>query len=532
MKLFKTALFFFACLGLAFVTFAQTNQPPNRTFLKGIFTARPGTVIELTNNNNEVLSVTAGNDGNPIFSRNSFSFIIRYVIGANYQVRISKAPAGQVCNIYANAEGTVKENVNELRVGCDSAELVSRSSDDKSFGTFYDSNSVVIGGKGADEGRYVAFVSSAVGLGGSKGKFRQIMWRDRNTGETRIVSATANGGEGNQNSFAPAISADGKSVAFESYATNLVPTDTNNARDIFVWNADRNTITAVSTRQGETEANYQSYEPTISGDGNLIAFTSDATNLIPNIMGISSTNVYLKDIRSGAIKIISVDEKTKKGGGGSVPSISEDGTRIAFCNFAPLNSEDKNNLWDIYVWENGNPKLKRISKTSSGTERNQGDDSSSRVVSPSISGNGKFVAFATTATNMVSNDTNGLQDVFVADVDSGRVVAASIGADGTKGNGDSPIGQGEKIAISNDGNWVAFSTKATNLGGNILMRNLITGEIRAISKETGLTVGQPVMSRDASYIVFGTSRQLDSRFQTSGIFAVFTALSRCRFCPE
>ena len=527
----KIALFCLMVLTFGLVASPQTT-PPQRTFLKGVFTAKPGTIIELANNNDEVLTVTAGNDGNAFYSRNSFSFIIRYVVGANYSVRIKTAPAGQVCTIYANAEGTVRENANDLRVGCDSAELISRSTDDKSFGTFYDSTAPVIGGIGDNEGRYVAFVSYAAGLGGSTGKFRQIIWRDRNTGETRLISATATGGEGNQNSFAPAISADGKSVAFESYATNLVPTDTNGVRDIFVWNYAKNTITAVSTGQGETETNYQSYEPTISGDGNLVAFTSDATNLIPNIMGISSTNVYLKDIRTGSIQIISVDEKTKKGGGGSVPSISEDGSRIAFCNYSPLIAEDKNNLWDIYVWERGNPKLKRVSTTIERSERNQGDDSASRVVAPTISGNGKFVAFATTASNMVSGDTNGKQDVFVVDVDYGRVTRESVEVNDTQGNDDSPIGQGEKIAITYDGRFVAFSTKSTNLGGNVVVRRVWGHENIPASKQTGLTVGAPAMSRNGSYVIFGTSNRLDGRFQSSGIFATFIGLGSCRYCPQ
>lgn len=436
----------------------------------------------------------------------------------------SKTGANPPINTNGNTDNTNPNNENPIVSNPYNVkwDLVSRSTDNKSLGTYYENWTPVIGGKGEDEGRYVAFVSQTAGIGGSTGKSRQIIWRDRKTGETRLVSASATGGEGNQNSLAPAISADGKSVAFESYATNLVPTDTNGARDIFVWNADKNTITAVSTGQGETEANYQSYEPTISGDGNLIAFTSNATNLIPNVMGISSYNVYLKDIRSGSIKIISFDEKTKKGGGGSNPSISEDGTRIAFYNYAPLTTEDTNNLWDIYVWMSGNPKLKRISTTAEGGNKDQGDDSSSRVVAPAISGNGKFVAYSTTATNVVGGDTNKSQDVFVVEIDSGRVSRASVGSDNAEGNGDSPIGQGEKIAISYDGNLIAFSTKATNLGGNILLRNLSNNQIIPISTETGLTVSQPVMSRNGSFVAFGTSSELDGRFKSSGIFSVFT----------
>lgn len=399
-------------------------------------------------------------------------------------------------------------------------DLVTRSSDDKIFGTFFETFTPVIGGSGADEGRYVAFVTYTKGLGGGSGKYRQVVWRDRKTGETRLVSQGMNNAEGNQNSHAPAISADGKSVAFESYATNLTP-DSNNVRDVFVWNYDRNTVSAVSENRG-IEANSECFEPTINGDGSLIAFTSSADNLAPGVAGTSTVNVYLRDMRSGAVTLISKKEKDGKGGGGSRPSISEDGSRIAFYNYFPLTEEDKNNLWDIYVWQSGMSKLKRVSKTASGADKDQGDESSSRVVSPAISGNGRFVAFATTATNMVAGDTNKLQDVFVVEIDSGKIVRASTGENNLQSDGDAPVGQGEKIAISHDGNLVAFSAKAKNLGGNILMKNILTNQLIKISTDIDSTVSQPAMSKNGNAIVFGSNRRLDTRFQSSGIFTVST----------
>lgn len=405
-------------------------------------------------------------------------------------------------------------------------DFVSRSTDDKSLGTFYDSTAPVIGGKGEDEGRYVAFVSYAVGLGGSKGKFRQIIWRDRKTGETKMISASAVNGEGNGNSFAPAISADGKSVAFESYATNLVPVDSNGVRDVFVWNYDRNTISAVSDAPGGIEANSEAFEPTISADGRYIAFSSSASTLTPGVDGTSTVNVFLKDMQTGTVTLISRDEKTKKGGGGSSPSISDDGSRIAFYNYFPLTSDDKNTLWDIYVWQRGNPKLKRVSMTAEGSDRDQGSESSSRVVAPTISGNGQFVTFATTANNMVGGDTNKVQDAFVVEIDSGRVSRLSLGKDNQEPDLDTPIGQGEKISITSDGKWVVFSSNAKNLGGNILLKNIQTGEMKIISNSQGVTVGRPDISRDGNYVIFGTNQRLDSRFQSSGIFVNYVGLNR------
>lgn len=457
-----------------------------------------------------------------------------FPVGDNYVFRQTGGP--RQCRM-TNAAGVVPANPVTINADCSKSggsgggtvpptnsfpaiDLVSRSSDDKIFGTFFETWQPVIGGTGDDEGRYVAFVTYTKGLGGGTGKFRQIVWRDRKTGETRVISRSASGEEGNQNSLSPAISADGKSVAFESYATNLVPVDSNGTRDIFVWNYDRNTVTAVSENRG-TEADAQCMEPTISADGSLIAFSSNASNLASGVDGTSTTNVFLRDMRSGAVTLISKNEMTGKGGGGSNPSISEDGSRIAFYNYAPLTKEDKNSLWDIYVWD-GSSKLKRISKTTSGGDKDQGDESSSRVVAPSISGNGRYVAFATTATNMVAGDGNGLQDVFVAEVDSGRVVWASSVDGNMAGDGDSPFGQGEKIAISYDGNLVAFSSKAKNLGGNIVIKNLATNRITPVSTDVTSTIGPPSMSRSGYYVIFGTNRQLDSRFSSSGTFVVYS----------
>lgn len=402
-------------------------------------------------------------------------------------------------------------------------DLVSRSTDDKKFGTFYDSNSPDIGGIGDDEGRFVTFVSYAAGLGNSTGKYRQIIWRDRKTGETRVISQGMNGAESNGNSFAPSISADGKSVAFESYATNLVPIDTNKVRDVFVWNYDTNTVTAVSDAPGGMEANSECFEPSISGDGRFIVFSSSASNLTSGVDGNSTVNLFLKDMQTGTVTLVSVDPKTKKGGGGSRGSISEDGSRIAFYNYFPLTTDDKNNLWDIYVWERSNPKLKRVSLTSDRMERDQGTESSSRVITPKISGDGRFVTFSTTAKNMSSGDTNGLQDAFRVEIDSGQVTVLSFD-NGNFGDGDSPVGQGEKIPLTFDGSKTVFTSKAANLGGSLVMQNLVEGSnLRAITPKKSsdgveFSIGVPAISRNGKCVAFGSNIKLDKRFPSSGIF--------------
>jgi Tol biopolymer transport system component len=235
--------------------------------------------------------------------------------------------------------------------------------------------------------------------------------------------------------------------------------------------------------------------------------------------------------------MISIDPIAQKGGGGSRPSISYDGNRIAFySNAATLVANDNNGIWDIFLWEKNNAVLKRVSLTADGKERNQGNESANRIVAPAISGNGRYIAFTTTADNMIpGGESNIFQDVFVYDINTGTTVIASNSSAGKPGNADSPIEQGEKIALSFDGNWVAFSTNASNLGvpaANVVMHNMSTGKNQLISSVSGSSVGRPSISYSGSYVVFGIGAKLDSRFPSSGIFANYTGVGPCRFCPE
>jgi Tol biopolymer transport system component len=511
--------------------------PDGNSLLYGIFSAPAGTAIVLQNNSKNDLTLTTRKETGKTYSTNTFNFPIPLLDGAKFKVTLKKITPGQTAGIYAGADGLMPQPDNKLRVGCDfTYDLVCRSSNDGSFSTFYESSDPSVGGNTGEEGRYVTFVSSAVGFAGATGKHRQIFWRDRNTGVTKLISAGTGGEEGNGDSYAPAISGDGKAVAFESYSTNLIVNDKNGLRDIFVWHSNTNKMERVSIGEGGKEANGESYEPSVSGDGDLIAFTSTASNISETGKGISNNNVFLRDMKLERSMMISVDPVAKKGGGGSRPSISYDGTRIAFySNTATLVADDNNGIWDIFLWDKSNAKLKRVSLTADGKERSQGNESANRIVSPAISGNGRYIAFTTTAPNMVPGDINSYQDVFVYDINTSNTVIASNGANGIPGNADSPIEQGEKIAISFDGKWVAFSTKASNLGvpaANVVMHNMATGESRAVSAVVGSSVGRPSISYTGAYIVFGIGGKLDSRFPASGIFANYTGVGPCRFCPE
>lgn len=516
---------------------AKEIVAPGSSLLYGMFSAPTGTGIVLQNNGKNDFVLAARKESGKSFSTNTFNFTTPFLDGTKYKVTLKKAPIGQTCAIYAGGEGLISQNANTLRVGCDfTYDVVSRSSNDGTFSTFYESSDPVVGGNEGEEGRYIVFISSSTGFAGSTGKHRQVFWRDRNTGTTKLISAAPNGDEGNGDSYFPAISGDGKSVAFESYSSNLVQSDKNGFRDIFVWHSSTNKIETVSIGANGTEANAESFEPSVSGDGNLIAFTSTASNISTTEKGISNNNVFLRDLKTDTTIMISIDPIARKGGGGSKPSISYDGNRIAFYSHtATLVTDDNNGIWDIFLWEKNIAKLKRVSLTADGKERNQGSESANRIVAPSISGNGHYIAFATTATNMVPGDINNFQDVFVYDINTNSTIIASNASDGKPGNADSPIGQGEKIAISFDGKWVAFSTNATNLGvpaANVVMHNMTSGKNQAVSSVFGSSVGRPSISYSGGYVVFGIGGKLDRRFPSSGIFANYTGIGPCRSCPQ
>lgn len=514
-----------------------TSSTTAGSILSGMYSAPGGANIILQNNGKADLTLIAKKEPGNNFSTNSFEFPAKLLDSTRFKISIKKIPAGQTANIYAGVTGIMPQDKSKPKLGCDyTYDLLSRSSNDKSFSTFYESSEAAVGGNNGEEGRYVTFVTTAVGLDGSTGKHRQIFWRDRNTGTTKQISMGTGGEEGNGDSYSPAISGDGKSVAFESYSSNLVPDDKNGARDIFIWQSATNKIERVSVGEDGKDANAESYEASVSGDGNLVAFTSAAENISKTKKGTSNNNVFLRDLKLQSTIMISIDPSTKNGGGGSNASISYDGTRIAFYSHTgTLVPADNNGLWDIFLWGKDDKKLKRISLTADGKERNQGIESANRIVAPAISGNGRFIAYATTATNMIGEDNNSFQDVYVYDINTNTTLLASKDNKGMAGNEDSPIGQGEKIAISFDGSWVAFSTKATNLGVpavNIVMHNMKTGENRAVSNVTGSSVGRPTISATGGYVVFGIGSKLDSRFQSSGIFANYTGVGLCRSCPE
>jgi len=358
------------------------------------------------------------------------------------------------------------------------------------------------------DGRYVAFASGATNLVASDGNgVSDIFVRDRVAGTTERVSMASDGTPANGSSTASAMNADGRYIAFVSAATNLVVGGTNGRPNVFVRDRvtgttelvsvasdvtclsaslagvsvsadgrfvmfgaltdihsascalpvghyvfvrDRSTRTTelISVAPDGTAANGDSLAGSMSPDGRYVAFSSAATNLVPGGGG----GVFVRD---------RVTRTTELVGLGGSPALSADGRYVAFFSTAAnLVPGDTNMEPDIFVRDRATGTTARVSVASKGTQANNFS------FAPSISADGRYVAFFSVATNLVAGDTNNRGDVFVHDLATGETERVSIASDGTQANGDSCASLNScnpVTAISADGRVVAFESLATNL---------------------------------------------------------------------
>ena len=256
--------------------------------------------------------------------------------------------------------------------------------------------------------------------------------RDRNTGATERVSLDSTGTQGNSDSLSPSISADGRYVAFYSFASNLVTGDSNGASDIFVHDRNTGDTERVSVDSGGTQGNSGSYGPSISSDGRYVAFHSFASNLVAGDSN-GVVDIFVHDRNTGDTERVSLDSSGTQGNSGSAnPSISSDGRYVAFYSFASnLVAGDTNGAYDIFVHDRNTGDTERVSVDSSGTQGN------SDSANASISSDGRYVAFFSGASNLVTGDSNGFSDIFVHDRNSGDTERVSVDSSGTQGNSDS-----------------------------------------------------------------------------------------------
>lgn len=271
------------------------------------------------------------------------------------------------------------------------------------------------------DGRYIAFDSTAYTLVSGDTNFTSdVFVHDRQTGQTTRVSIASDSSQGNGGSGKPSISNDGRYVAFTSLSSNLVPNDTNGYADIFVHDRQTGQTTRVSVASDGSQTNTSFTEwPSISGDGILIAFESLASNLVPNDSG--NLDIFVHNRLNGqTIRVSVASDGTPGNNKSELPFISADGRYIAFYSDASnLVSGDTNNRGDMFVYDRLNHQATRVSVASDGSQA-IGDSSAGGSSLPvSISANGRYIAFISLASNLVLGDTNGKRDIFVRDREGG-----------------------------------------------------------------------------------------------------------------
>jgi Tol biopolymer transport system component len=321
---------------------------------------------------------------------------------------------------------------------------------------------------------------------------------------TSCVSISSAGAPGDSGSLSPAISKDGRYVAFQSYASTLVAGDTNGKSDIFVRDRWTDTTTRISLDSNGIQSDGNSFDPALSADGRYVAFSSDATNLVPGDTN-GLRDIFVRDNATGHVTRVSVDSVGGQADGASItPVISADGRFVAFASFATnLVHGDGSPSADVFVHDNVTGTTTRVSVSSTGVPANDECDQ------PSICGDGHLVAFRSFADNLVPGDTNNAYDVFVHDLTTGRTTRVSLAPSGVEGNGDSVDPR-----LSESGRLIVFSSAASNMapgdGNNqydVFVRNLATGEIELVStnaagQPAGGDCRNPAVSADERWIAF------------------------------
>ena len=250
---------------------------------------------------------------------------------------------------------------------------------------------------------------------------------------TQRVSLSTGGAQAKGDSLTafpgPSISGNSRFVAFESEAGNLVSGDTNHHLDVFVRDRVAGTTRRVSVSTGGHQANGDSWGATISGDGRYVVFASHASNLVAGDTN-GQADVFLRDRVSNTTRRISVSSSGAQANSWSwSASIAASGRYVVFMsNASNLVASDTNGATDVYLRELGSAKTKRVSVSSTGA---QGNGASS---GGSVTPDGRYVAFSSRATNLVTGDTNGYADVFVRDRTAKTTERVSVSSTGQQGS--------------------------------------------------------------------------------------------------
>lgn len=364
------------------------------------------------------------------------------------------------------------------------------------------------------DGRFVAFVSLAENLvSGDTNTAPDVFVRDRLLETTERVSVSSSGRQGDGPSGllnlmgGPSISGDGRFVAFSSEATNLVRGDRNNTADVFVRDRLTGQTTRVSVATGGAEANAGGTEPDISRDGRFVAFLSNADNIVPD--NNFTADVFVHDRQTGVTERISEAPDGSDANSQSLfaPRLSAEGRFVYFSSFASnlVAGDPDNQDVDAYLFDRQTQTMTAITS----------DRPSSQVLNHGtaggISGDGRYLTFTTQDITFITPDTNGFfEDAWLVDRQTGDEVLVGVNDAGQQGDDSNFAGD-----VSDDGRFVTFVSRSTNLGGptnfreNVYVRDRMAGTTRLASvasdgAEGDLDSIEPALTPDGLVVAFAS----------------------------
>ena len=346
-----------------------------------------------------------------------------------------------------------------------------------------------------------------------------VYLHDRLTGTTEVISRDTGGGNPNGNCDEPAISDDGRYVVFTASASDMVSGDNNFRQDVFRYDRLTGATALVSAALDGTVGDWDSYQPDISADGNIVVFTSAAGDL--TLQDPGQWAIFARDMTTGVTELINVgvggaDPDSSAG----APSVSADGRFVVYTsNASNLVPGDVNGKQDIFLHDRQTGATDLISISTLGVQAN------SECWDPAVSADGRYVVFNTIASSLVAGDTNIYPDIFLRDRVTGQTTKITQSHDGSGANN-----QSDNASLSDDGRYIAFRSWASNLqgppagGSNWLDAFVIdrqTGEIEQVNvSSTGILPNNhtyaPDISADGRFVAFASdaSNLVDDDFNS------------------
>lgn len=382
-----------------------------------------------------------------------------------------------------------ERSLNVTRVNITSVNLQARGGDS--------SNAVLL-----NDGQHIIFQSSAANLiANDTNASSDLFIKNISTGAIQRISTSSSNQQINGDSTEASISQNGQTVAFTSTANDLVSGDSNGQADIFVKNLTSGAINRVSVDAAGSQANAGSKQAQLSADATQVVFVSSATNLVANDLN-AVDDIFVKNVTTGAISLVSTNStKVQANAASWKPYFSADGGKVVFVSDASnLMVGDTNAVADIFVKDLATQEVVRVNVTKFGVQADKASDDAMFSVDATK------VLFTSEATNLVDNDTNEVRDIFVKDLLTDELIRVNTNKAGEQANGVS-----YNARFSTDGRRVIFSSLASNLVADdtngivdVFVKDLDTGEITRVSRNNSGEQANALSGGSVGFSVDGT----------------------------